>query len=269
MANQKKATVRSFRKMKQEGRKIVMVTAYDAPTAKFAEEAEVDMILVGDSLGMSTMGYSDTIPVTMDDMIHHCKCVRRGAPNTFVIGDMPFLSSHLSEETVLKNAARFMQEANCDCVKLESDRSSIPMVKKLVQAGIPVCAHIGLLPQSVKTSGSYRIHGRSEEEAQSLLEDAKALEEAGAFCIVFECLPRELAKKLTAALEIPTIGIGAGPDTDGQVQVNADLIGFFTNYLPKHAKCYANLGEQMIRALKDYADDVRSGKFPEDSNSFD
>ena len=260
--------VRSIRKMKVDGQKIVMITAYDAPTAKFAEAAGVDMILVGDSLGMSTMGYTDTIRVTMDDMIHHCKCVRRGAPDTFVVGDMPFMSYHQSEEAALLNAARFMQEADCDCVKLETDHSTIPVVKRLVESGIPVCAHIGLLPQSLKTSGTYRVHGRGQEEADALLADAKALEAAGAFCIVFECLPADLAKRMTAELDIPTIGIGAGPYCDGQVQVIADLVGFFTDFLPKHAKRYANLGAEMQQAIADYTADVKAGKFPTEENSF-
>lgn len=255
--------------MKEDGAKIVMMTAYDAPTAKFAESAGIDMILVGDSLGMTCLGYSDTIPVTMDDMIHHCKAVRRGAPNTFIVGDMPFMSYHKSEEQALTNAARFMQEANCDCVKLETDHTTISTVKRLVDAGIPVCAHIGLLPQSLKTAGCYRVHGRKEEEAEGLLADAKSLQEAGAFCIVFECLPRALAARLTKELTIPTIGIGAGPDCDGQVQVIADTVGFFTDYLPKHAKRYADLGNAMTKALADYAADVRAGRFPAEENSFE
>ncbi len=267
MADGKKHTVRTLRKMKTNGEKIVMLTAYDAPTAKFAQAGGVDMILVGDSLGMAALGYSDTVPVTMDDMVHHCKAVRRGAPETFVVGDMPFLSFHLSAEQTLLNAARLIQEANCDAVKLETDRSTIPMVKRLVEAGIPVCAHIGLLPQSVKTSGGYRIHGRKEEEAEALLADAVALQEAGAFAIVFECLPALLAKKITERLDIPAIGIGAGAYCDGQVQVIADLVGFFTEYLPRHAKRYADLGSEMKKAVASYADDVRSGAFPGPENA--
>jgi len=269
MQDIKKQTVRSLRKMKKDGNRITMITAYDAPTARFAEAGGVDMILVGDSLGMSCLGYSDTIPVTMDDMILHCKAVRRGAPNTFIVGDMPFMSYHLSAEQALTNAARFMQEANCDCVKLETDHSTIPVVKRLVDAGIPVCAHIGLLPQSLKISGSYRVQGRSEDAAAALLADAKALQEAGAFCIVFECLPKMLAKQITGALEIPTIGIGAGMYCDGQVQVIADLVGFFTDFLPKHAKRYAELGKGMTNAIAEYVADVKAGKFPADENSFD
>ena len=267
MTGGKKHTVRTLRKMKTNGEKIVMLTAYDAPTAKFAQAGGVDMILVGDSLGMAALGYSDTVPVTMDDMVHHCKAVRRGAPETFIVGDMPFLSFHLSEEQTLLNAARLIQDANCDAVKLETDRSTIPVVKRLVEAGIPVCAHIGLLPQSVKTSGGYRIHGRKEEEAEALLEDAIALQEAGAFAIVFECLPASLAKKITERLDIPTIGIGAGAYCDGQVQVIADLVGFFTEYLPKHAKRYADLGNEMKKAVSSYVEDVRRGAFPGADNA--
>lgn len=269
MQNVRKQTVRSLRKMKGDGSRIAMITAYDAPTARFAEAAGVDMILVGDSLGMSCLGYSDTIPVTMDDMILFCKAVRRGAPNTFIVGDMPFMSYHKSEEQALTNAARFMQEANCDCVKLETDRSTIPVVKRLVDAGIPVCAHIGLLPQHLKISGSYRVQGRGEDEAAALLEDAKALQDAGAFCIVFECLPKMLAKRMTEALDIPTIGIGAGMYCDGQVQVIADVAGFFMDFLPKHAKRYAELGNIMTNAISEYVSDVKSGKFPADENSVD
>lgn len=269
MPGTKKPTVRTFRKMKRDGAKIVMTTAWDAPMAKFAADAGIDLLLVGDSLGMSALGYKDTIPVTMDDMIHHCKAVRRGAPEMFIVGDMPFLSYHKSMDQALTNAGRFLQEAHCDAVKLESDRTVIPAVRRLVETGIPVMAHIGLLPQSLKTSGSYRIAGRSEEAAEALIEDAKALQDAGAFCIVLECLPKHLAKRIAETLEIPAIGIGAGPFCDGQVQVCCDTLGFFDDFLPKHAKRYAEFGPAAVAAFRAYAEDVRKGVFPAEENSFD
>lgn len=255
--------------MKKDGVKIAMLTAFDAPTAKFAAACGLDLLLVGDSLGMGALGYTDTIPVTMDDMIHHCKAVRRGAPNMFVVGDMPFMSYHLSPEQALTNAARFLQEGMCDAVKLESDRTTIPTVKRLVEAGVPVMAHIGLLPQSLKTTGAYRIAGRHEEEAEALLADAKALQDAGAFAMVFECLPKLLAKRITEALDIPTIGIGAGMFCDGQVQVVSDILGLFTDFIPRHSKRYADLGSAACEAFRSYVDEVKTGRFPADENSFD
>lgn len=268
MKKAKKQTVRTLRKMKADNVRIAMITAYDAPTARFAEAAGIDMILVGDSLGMASLGYSSTIPVTMDDMIRHSQAVRRGAPDTFVVVDMPFMSYHISPEQALTNAAKLIQETDGDCVKLEVDHTLIPTVRRLVDAGIPVCAHIGLLPQSVKSSGGYHVQGRSAEDAAALLADAKALQDAGAFCIVLECVPCQLAKQITEALEIPTIGIGAGADCDGQVQVLADTIGFFTEFIPKHAKRYADLGSAMTNALQEYVADVKNRTFPTEENSF-
>ncbi len=265
----KKHTVRTIRKMKADQQRIVMITAYDAPTARFAEAGGVDMILVGDSLGMTCLGYTDTVPVTMDDIVHHCRAVRRGAPDTFIAGDMPFLSCHLGIEQALRNAGRLIQEANCDCVKVETDRVTLPVVKALVDAGIPVCAHIGLLPQAVKTSGGYRVQGRTEDDAAEILEIAKAAQEAGAFAAVVECVPRQLAAKITKTLEIPTIGIGAGLDCDGQVQVFGDLNGLLGDFVPKHAKRYAAAGDMMTDAVKQYAADVRGKTFPEPGNGFD
>ncbi len=265
----KKHTVRTIRKMKTDQQRIVMITAYDAPTARFAEAGGVDMILVGDSLGMTCLGYPDTVPVTMDDIVHHCKAVRRGAPNTFIAGDMPFLSCHLGREEALRNAGRLIQEASCDCVKVETDRVTLPIVKALVEAGIPVCAHIGLLPQSVKTSGGYRVQGRTEDNAKEILETAKAVQTAGAFATVIECVPRQLAEKITAELEIPTIGIGAGLGCDGQVQVFGDLTGLLGDFVPKHARRYAAIGDMMTDVVKQYAADVRSNAFPEQGNGFD
>lgn len=264
----KKYTVRTFRKMRKDGEKIVMLTAFDAPTARFAETAGVDLILVGDSLGMNTLGYHDTIPVTMNDMIHHCQCVRRGAPNTFIVGDMPYLSYHTSIEAAILNAGRFMQEGQCDCVKLESDHSTIPLIARLIQAGIPVMAHIGLLPQSLKVCGSYRVAGRAEDEAQALIDDAKAIQDAGAFSVVLECVPAALSQKITDLLEIPTIGIGAGAGCSGQVQVISDVLGFDASFQPKHSKCYLNVQELAQNAIHQYVTEVKDGVFPSMDNAY-
>lgn len=234
MAQDGKCSVCHLKKMKREGRKIVMITAYDAPTAKLAEECGADVILVGDSLGMAMLGYENTIPVTTEQMLHHCAAVRRGAKKSFVVGDMPFMSYQISEEQAMANAARYLQESMADGVKLEGGVSMAPTVKRLVQAGVPVMGHIGLLPQNVKTAGGYRVFGRKEDEASQLMADAKALEEAGAFCIVLECVPAELAKRITSSISIPAIGIGAGPECDGQVQVVNDILGLFSDFQPKH-----------------------------------
>ncbi len=268
MAEKKKPTVNRFRKMKREGEKIVMLTAYDAPTARLADECGIDLLLVGDSLGMAVLGYENTLPVTMEQMLHHCAAVRRGAPSAFVVGDMPFMSYHISMEQALANAARFLQEAQCDAVKLETDPSTLPVVRRLVEAGIPVMAHIGLLPQSIKTSGSYKIVGRQEEEAERLIAEAKELEEAGAFAVVLECIPAAVSKRIAEAISIPAIGIGAGVHCDGQVQVVNDLLGLFTDFIPKHSKRYAVLHEEIRRAFSDYVSEVRNGVFPAESNSF-
>ena len=268
MAQERKCSVCHLKKLKREGRKIVMLTAYDAPTARLAEECGAELILVGDSLGMAMLGYSNTIPVTIEQMLHHCAAVRRGVTNSFVVGDMPFMSYQVSPEQAMTNAARYMQESLIDGVKLEGGANIAPTVKRLVAAGVPVMGHIGLLPQNVKTSGGYRVYGRSETEAIKIMDDAKALEEAGAFCIVLECVPAELAKSITAAISIPTIGIGAGPDCDGQVQVVNDVLGLFTDFQPKHSKRYADLTSHIRKAFTEYADDVRNGKFPGPENSF-
>ena len=268
MPQERKCSVCLLKKMKREGRKIVMLTAYDAPTAKLAEECGAELILVGDSLGMAVLGYSNTIPVTIDQMLHHCAAVRRGVKNSFVVGDMPFMSYQVSPEQAMTNAARYMQEALVDGVKIEGGANMAPTVKRLVMAGVPVMGHIGLLPQNVKTSGGYRVYGRSEEEAAKLMDDAKALEEAGAFCIVLECVPAELAKRITGSISIPTIGIGAGVDCDGQVQVVNDVLGLFTDFQPKHSKRYADLTSEIRKAFGEYADDVRNSKFPGPEHSF-
>ncbi len=268
MTLQRKCSVCLFRKMKKEGQKIVMLTAYDAPTAKLAEECGVELILVGDSLGMAVLGYQSTIPVTVEQSLHHCAAVRRGVQSSFVVGDMPFMSYQISPEQAMQNAARYMQEAFVDGVKLEGGVHIAPTVERLVRSGVPVMGHIGLLPQNVKTSGGYRVRGRSEEEAEKLIEDAKALDQAGAFCVVLECIPAELGKRITEAVSIPTIGIGAGPHCDGQVQVVNDILGLSADFQPKHSKRYADLAGEMKRAFAEYSQEVREGKFPGPEHSF-
>lgn len=265
---QKKLTVSDFRKMRETGKKIVVLTAYDASTAKFAEECGVDMILVGDSLGMTVLGYKNTIPVTIEESLHHCKAVRRGVKNAFIVGDMPFMTYHPSIETALKNSARYLQEGGGDAVKLEGGRVIAPTVEKLVAAGVPVLGHIGLLPQSVLTSGGYRIAGKTEDEAIRLLDDAKALADAGAFAVVLEGIPANVSQRITESVKIPTIGIGAGPECSGQVQVVNDILGLFTDFTPKHAKRYAELDKEIRKAFLSYVDEVRKGAFPDEEHSF-
>lgn len=265
---QKKLTVCDFRKMRDTHKKIVALTAYDAPTAKFAEECGVNLVLVGDSLGMAVLGYETTIPVTIEESLHHCKAVRRGVENTFIVGDMPFMTYHPSVECALNNAARFLQEGGVDAVKLEGGRVMAPTVQRLVTAGVPVLAHIGLLPQNVLTSGGYRITGKTEDEAVRLLDDAKALEEAGAFAMVLEGIPADVSRRITESVSIPTIGIGAGPECDGQIQVVNDILGLFTEFTPKHAKRYAELHKEIKKAFSAYVKDVTNGSFPDEEHSF-
>ncbi len=253
--------------MKSAGEKITMVTVADAPTAALAAAAGVEMLLVGDSLAMTVLGYGSTLPLTVEESLHHCKAARRGAPDAFIIGDMTFMSYQVSMDEALRNAGRYMKEANCNCVKLEGGSRFAPLVAKLVDCGIPVVAHAGLLPQRVEAMGGYRVQGRTEEAAKQLIEDAHALEDAGAFALVLECIPADLATKITGELAIPTIGIGAGPGCDGQVQVLFDLLGMF-EHRPKHAKCYAEVGTSIREALTSYVKDVKSGAFPAKENSF-
>lgn len=267
MEKKKKLTISQLRKMKDNGEKIVMVTAYDACIASLAEAGNVDMILVGDSVGMTQLGYENTVQVTMDQMVHHCAAVRRGAPDTFIVGDMPFLSCQVSEADAMKNAMRLMQEGFCDAVKIESDTSLAPLIAKMVHAGIPVMGHIGLLPQHIKTSGVYKIQGKTEKAAERLLADAKALEEAGVFATVIECVPAELAKRITGECSVPTIGIGAGLDCSGQVQVINDILGL-SSFTPKHAKKYGDLAKDIIEIISRYTHEVKDSSFPGKENSF-
>ncbi len=263
-----RATTLSIREKKRKGQKISMLTAYDFPTAQMMDEVGIDMILVGDSLGNVVLGYETTLFVTMDEMIHHTKAVCRGAKNTMVIGDMPFLSYHGSPEEALRNAGRFMQEAGAQGVKLEGGQERAAVTRVLTEAGIPVVGHIGLTPQAVHQLGGFRVQGKDLETAQKLIADAKALEAAGAFAVVLECVPAPLAAKVTEALSIPTIGIGAGPYCDGQVLVNHDLVGLFGGHVAKFVRQYAQIGETMKAAFKAYKEDVENGTFPAEEHCY-
>jgi 3-methyl-2-oxobutanoate hydroxymethyltransferase len=254
-------TINQIKEFKKKGEKFVMLTAYDYPTARLVDGAGIPLILVGDSLGMVVLGYDSTIPVTMDMMIHHTRAVARGTQNAMVVGDLPFLSYHLSAEQTLTNAGRFLQEAGAQAVKLEGGVNVASKVAHLVEGGIPVMGHIGLTPQSVKQLGGFKAQGKTAEAARRLLEDAKALAEAGAFAVVLEAMPTELARIITQQIDIPTIGIGAGPFCDGQVQVIHDVLGL-SELTPRHAKVYAPLGELASQAVKDFAAEVAAGTFP-------
>ena len=254
--------------MKEKGEKITMLTSYDYVTAKIVDETGIPLILVGDSLGMVVLGYESTIPVTLEEMLHHTKAVVRGTKNAMVIGDMPFMTYHLSIEQALRNAGRFIQEAGAQAVKLEGGVSVAEKVKRIVECGIPVMGHIGLTPQSINQLGGYKIQGKTVDAAAKMMKDAKALEEAGAFSVVLETVPAPLAAFISKEISIPTIGIGAGPDCDGEVQVINDVLGSFTDFVPKHAKQYAKLTNIMSTAIQQYYDEVRDGKFPTKDNSF-
>ncbi|MFJ7678160.1 3-methyl-2-oxobutanoate hydroxymethyltransferase [Peribacillus sp. NPDC097198] len=257
-----------FLKMKQKGEKIVMLTAYDYPSAKLAEQSGVDMILVGDSLGMVVLGYDSTIPVTVEDMIHHTKAVKRGATDTFVVTDMPFMSYHLSLDETLKNAARIMQEGHADAVKVEGADDVVEKISALTKAGIPVVAHLGLTPQSVGVLGGYKVQGKDAEAAQKLMEDARKCEAAGALAIVFECVPYQVGECITKDLTIPTIGIGAGAETDGQVLVFHDLITYGVERVAKFVKVYGNANELIGNSIESYVKEVKSSDFPTRDYSF-
>ena len=257
-----RVTIGQLREMKEKGEKIVMLTAYDYATAKLVDEADVPLILVGDSLGMVVLGYENTIPVTMEEMLHHTRAVVRGTQHALVVGDMPFMTYHISVTDALRNAGRFIQEGGAQAVKLEGGRGMAETVRQIVSCGIPVMGHIGLTPQSVHQLGGHRVQGRTPEAALKLIEDAQALEEAGAFAIVFESVPAPLAKLITQKVAVPTIGIGAGKDCDGQVQVISDLLGLYTDFVPRHAKQYAKLADIIRGAVADYSAEVKAGSFP-------
>ncbi len=257
-----KNTVVTFREAKQRGEKLTMLTAYDYSTAKLIDEAGVNSILVGDSLGNVILGYEDTISVTMEDMIHHGAAVARGAKNALVVIDMPFMSYQTSVYDAVVNAGRLMKEGRAGAVKLEGGVEVCPQIQAITAAGIPVVAHIGLTPQSINTFGGFRVQGKSEAAARKLLEDAKAVEAAGAFAVVLECVPAKLAELVTKELQIPTIGIGAGNVCDGQVLVYQDMLGMFSDFTPKFVKQFANVGAVMTKAFKTYCEEVKAGTFP-------
>ena len=264
-----KNTVATLQQQKLDGDKITMLTAYDYSTAKLVDECGVNTILVGDSLGMVMLGYEDTLSVTMEDMIHHTAAVTRGAKNALVVGDMPFMSYQASIVDGMYNAARFLKETGCTAVKLEGGSEVVPLVERLVQAGIPVCAHIGLTPQSVNQLGGFKVQGKDIAAAQKMIDDAKALETAGAFACVLECVPAALAAKVTSELTtMATIGIGAGNGCDGQVLVCNDLLGVSNGFCPKFVKKYANLHDTTVDAVKSYIADVKARTFPAPEHTF-
>jgi 3-methyl-2-oxobutanoate hydroxymethyltransferase len=252
----------------ENSKKIVCLTAYDYPTARLLDEAGVDVILVGDSLAMVALGYDSTLPVTLDEMIHHARAVRRGTKHALLVADMPFGSYHSDTAESLRNAVRFVKEASVEAVKVEGGERRLELIARLTEAEIPVMGHIGLTPQSVNALGGYRVQGKTTDSAEQLLRDARAVEAAGAFAIVLEAVPRELATQITSELRIPTIGIGAGPDCDGQILVVHDLLGLTFDQTPKFARQYANLGETISEAVRGYCNDVRSGAFPSDRESY-
>lgn len=263
-----RVTTATFRQYKQERKPITMLTAYDFPLARLVDAAGIDAILVGDSLGNVMLGYASTIPVTMDDMIHHVKAVVRGVNRAMVIGDMPFLSYHISQAETVRNAGRFLQEAGAQAVKLEGGSEVAGAIRAITAAGIPVMGHLGLTPQSLHQMGGYKVQGKDAVAAQKLLDDARAIQEAGVFSIVLEAVPTPLATLITEALGVPTIGIGAGPHCDGQVLVTHDLLGLLGGFSPKFAKRYANLQENIAAALQSYRDEVNTGAFPAPEHGF-
>ena len=264
----KKITVNDFREAKRTGTKITMLTAYDYPTAKIIDEAGIDSILVGDSLGMVVLGYEDTTRVTMEDMLHHIKAVAKGTKRAFLIGDMPFLSFHLGRYESVRNAGRLVSEGGCKAVKLEGGREVTEDVKAILNAGIPVMGHLGYTPQSVNIFGGHKAQGKSLEVAERILEDALLLQEAGVFSLVLECVPYKLAAYITGKLDIPVIGIGSGAGCDGQVLVTPDIIGLFRDFTPKHVKKYLDMGAAYEEAVIKYMEEVRGGIFPTPQNSF-
>jgi 3-methyl-2-oxobutanoate hydroxymethyltransferase len=261
-------TILDIKKMKKQGEKIAMLTAYDFGMASILDNSDVDILLIGDSLGMVILGYDSTLPVTMEDMIRHTQAVVRGSSKALVVADMPFLSYQVSQETAIANAGRFLKEANAQAVKLEGGREYADVVHKMTYAGIPVMGHLGLTPQSVHQMGGYKVQGKNDEAAEIIMQDAKILEEAGAFSLVLECVPEKLAADITAVLSIPTIGIGAGVHCDGQVLVVNDMLGIYDKITPKFVKKYANLNLEIKKAVKSYVQDVKTSAFPDEEHSF-
>lgn len=263
-----KNTVLTFQQAKKEGTRLSMLTAYDYSTAKLVDAAGINSILVGDSLGNTILGYEDTLSVTMEDMIHHTAAVARGAKNALVIGDMPFMSYQASVYDAVVNAGRLMKEGRAQAVKLEGGASVCEQIKAIVGASIPVCAHLGLTPQSINAFGGFKVQGKGEKEAQQILDDARRVQEAGAFAVVLEGIPALLAQKITDSLDIPTIGIGAGAGCDGQVLVYQDMLGMFTDFKPKFVKHFANVGEIMTEAFKAFDQEVKEGVFPAQEHTY-
>ena len=263
-----KITVNTLKSMKDKSEKITMLTAYDHVMARQLDESGIDIILVGDSVGNVLLGYKNTIPVTMDDMIHHCKAVVRGVDNSFVVGDMPFMSYQVSREEAVKNAGRFLKESGVEAVKLEGGTEVRDIVRSKTDAGIPVMAHLGLTPQSVHKLGGYGLRGASNQEAEIIMESAKALESAGAFAIILEKIPSSLSERITKEVSIPTIGIGAGPMCDGQVLVTHDMLGIFEGFKPKFVKRYGEVGKEMKKCYAEYIKEVKDGSFPSDEYSY-
>jgi len=263
-----RVTIRDIGQMKADGKKIPMVTAYDYTAACLADQAGIPILLVGDSLGMVVLGYDSTVKVTMDDILHHTKAVVRGAKNAMIVADLPFMTYQVDSSQALTNAARLIQEGGAGSVKLEGGESVADTVHRIVEAGIPVMGHIGLTPQSINTFGGYRVQGRNQLEAAKLMRDAKALEDAGAYAIVLELVPTPLAGLISRRLTVPTIGIGAGPECDGQVQVLHDMLGLFTDFVPRHTHQYAQLAEAIKAAFAQYIQDIEGGAFPTEKQSF-
>lgn len=263
-----KNSVSTFQKLKNEGKKISMLTAYDYSMAKIIDESGVNGILVGDSLGMVIKGEDDTLSVTVDEIIYHTKAVKKGAKKALIVSDMPFLSYHISNEKAVENAGRMIKEGGANAVKLEGGANVIKQIKAVVDAQIPVMGHLGLTPQSINAFGGFKIQGKNEGAARKLIEDAKLIEKAGAFAIVLECIPKEVAELITKEVSIPTIGIGAGNKCDGQILVYQDMLGMFDDFVPKFVKQYANVGNTMREAISVYISEVEDGSFPQDKNSF-
>ena len=263
-----KNTVLTFAKAKRDKTKLAILTAYDYTTAKLMDDSGVNAIMVGDSVGMVCLGYKDTLPVTMEDMLHHTKAVARAVSNSLLIADLPFMSYQTSVHDAMRNAGRLMKEGNAQAVKLEGGKEVCPQIRAIVDASIPVMAHIGLTPQSVNAFGGFKVQGKEEDSARKILEDAKAVEQAGAFAVVLECIPAKLAALITDSIGIPTIGIGAGPHCDGQVLVCQDMLGMTEDFTPKFVKNYGQLNLKMRKAFADYADDVRQGSFPAPEHTF-
>ena len=261
-------SILDIQQLKSDRKKISMITAYDYTSSYLAEEAGVDIILVGDSMGQVVLGYDTTLPVSMEDIIRHTQMVIRGTKNTHVVSDLPFMSYQVSVEQAVSNAGRLVKEGGCQSVKLEGGEKVREQVKAIVDAGIPVMGHLGLVPQSVNQLGGYKVQSRSQDGVRKIFKDILELEKAGAYAVVLEAVPREVAHVLSQKVKIPVIGIGAGPDCDGQVQVFHDLLGLYKEFNPKHSRIYANIGDDIIEALSNYASDVSSGNFPNDEESF-